>query len=349
MPTEATAPQTLPPQAVVMQMVMGAWVSKVIADLTRLNVPDVLKQHGALSAAEIVAHGVAVNADFLQRALRACASFGILTEDASGKFGPTPLSDVLATDTPGSVKKLIEFFGNSFWKAWTNLYEAIRDGHSQTHNQLGLEFWDYLRANPKEMEDFGEAMKANSTSSLIGVLQYADFSSARKVVDVAGGFGHLLVALLEKYPQLQGVLLDMPDLMPMAKKNFPVKDPAVAARMEYVGGDMFESVPPADTYVMKHIIHDWDDARCVRLLQNCVRSMEEPGRVLCVDAVLPPMGETGGTPAKLLDINMMVLIPGKERTLEQWQALYHAAGLKIKSVTPLVDNFGTSIVEGVKA
>src|SRR5258708_7675827 len=113
MSTQGQATQTLPPQAIVMQMVMGAWVAKVIADLTRLNIPDVLKLHGPLSAAEIVAHGVAVNADFLQRALRACASIGVVTEDVSGRFGPTPLSDALATGTPGSVKKLVEFFGSS--------------------------------------------------------------------------------------------------------------------------------------------------------------------------------------------------------------------------------------------
>ncbi len=353
MPTEATVPQTLPPQAVVMQMVMGAWVSKVICDLTRLNVPDILKRHGAVTAGEMVSrYGVKANPDFLQRALRACASLGVVTEDAAGKFGPTPLSDVLTENTPGSLKKLVECCGSSFWKVWTGLYDAIRTGEPQCRNQLGMEFWDYLRANPQEMEDFGEAMKENSNASLRGVLEYCDFSGARKVADIAGGFGHLLVALLEKYPKLQGVLLDMPDLIPIARHKFPVTDPSIAGRLEYVGGDMFESVPPADVYVMKHIIHDWDDDRCVRLLGNCVRSMEgsstRTGRILCVDAVLPPVGDTGQTTAKLMDINMMVFIPGKERTLQQWQDLYHAAGLEIKNVIPLQDNFGTSVVEGVK-
>jgi ubiquinone/menaquinone biosynthesis C-methylase UbiE len=331
-----------------MQMVMGAWVSKVIADLTRLHIPDTLKCHGALTADEIVAHGVRVNAEFLQRTMRAAASFGLVTEDASGKFGPTTLSDVLAADTPGSVKKLVECFGTSWWKVWTGLYDAIRNGDPQSRNQLGMEFWDYLQANPKEMEDFGEAMKANSTASMQGVLAHCDFSQARKVADVAGGFGHLLIALLERYPGLQGVLMDLPELIPVAKIKLPVTDPQVAARMEYVGGDMFEAVPPADVYIMKHIIHDWPDDRCVQLLSNCVRSMEGNGRVLCVDAVVPPMGDVRGTPSKLLDLHMMVFVPGKERTLQQWQSLYHAAGLEIKSVTPLNDNFGTSVVEGVK-
>src|SRR5258708_6573619 len=126
MSTESTAAQSLPPQAIVMQMIMGGWVSKVICDITRLNVPDVLKQHGPLSAAEMVAHGVDAHPGFLQRALRACASLGIVTEDASGKFGPTLLSDALTADSPVTIKKLAECFGNSWWKVWNGLYDAIR-------------------------------------------------------------------------------------------------------------------------------------------------------------------------------------------------------------------------------
>jgi len=111
---------------------------------------------------------------------------------------------------------------------------------------------------------------------------------------------------------------------------------------------MFDAVPPADVYIMKHIIHDWDDERCIRLLRNCHRSMQGDGRVICVDTVLPPMGDASSATAKLLDLHMMVLIPGKERTQAQWQALYQAAGLQIRSITPIQDNFGTSIIEGVK-
>ncbi|HJY88368.1 MAG TPA: methyltransferase [Candidatus Acidoferrales bacterium] len=345
-----TAVQQSPlPQAVVLQMVMGARVSKIISDVTRLNVPDVLKQHGSMSAAKMVArHGIDARPEFLERALRAGASLGLFTEDAVGEFGPTELSDALTSDSPVSVKKFVECFGGSWWRVWTGLYDAMRTGEPQARNQVGMEWWDYLKANPKEMEDFGEAMKANSLSSMNGVLERCDFTGTKKVVDVGGGFGHLLVALLEKYPGLQGAMLDVPDLIPIAKKSFPQNDPGIASRLEYIGGDMFESVPPAQDYVMKHIIHDWDDERCIQLLRNCHQSMAGDGRVICVDAVLPPMGDTGGTPAKLLECNIMVFIPGKERTRAQWEELYRAAGFRIRAITPLQDNFGTSIVEGVK-
>jgi ubiquinone/menaquinone biosynthesis C-methylase UbiE len=211
-----------------------------------------------------------------------------------------------------------------------------------------MEWWDYLFANPKELEDFGEAMKSNSLSSLRGVLENCDFKGVGKVADIGGGFGHLAVALLEKYPTLQAAVMDVPDLMTLAQERFPVKDRPVANRLEYVGGDMFDSVPPANVYIMKAIIHDWEDEKCIRLLQNCHQSMQGDGRVICVDSVLPPMGNVAGTPAKLLDINMLVFITGRERTEDQWSHLYRTAGFEIRSVTPIHDNFGTSIVEGVK-
>jgi hypothetical protein len=341
--------QSPPPQAVVMQMVMGAWVTKVISEATRLGIPDVVKKHGSMRASEMVANaGIGASPDALERVLRACASLGVFTEDATGKFGPTDLSEVLTSDSPVSVKKLVEAVGGPWYKGWTELLEALKTGKPQVRKVFGLEWWDYLNANPKELEDFGEAMKSNSLNSLRGVLENCDFAGVGKVVDIGGGFGHLAVALLEKYRSLQAVVLDVPELIPVARERFQVGDAAVATRLEYVGGDMFESVPAADVYIMKHIIHDWEDEKCVRLLDNCRRSMKGDGRVICVDSVLPPMGDTAGTPAKLLDILMLVFITGRERTADQWTKLYRASGLEIRSITPIRDNFGTSIVEGVK-
>src|SRR5258706_8392070 len=347
---ESTAvQQTLPPQAVVMQMAMGAWVTKAIAEATRLAVPDIVKQHGQLSAAEMVAaHGVTAVPDALERLLRACASLGVFTEDGAGKFGPTDLSEVLTSDSPVSVKKLVESIGGLWYKGLTGVLEAVQTGKPQARKVFGLDFWDYLNANPKELEDFGEAMKSNSLNSLRGVLEHCDFTGVGKIADIGGGFGHLAIALLEKYSSLQAVVLDVPELIPVARERSPVKDQTVANRLEYVGEDMFKSVPPAGVYIMKHIIHDWEDEKCVQLLRNCRQSMQGDGRVICVDSVRPPMGNTENTSAKLLDILMLTFITGRERTEAQWNNLYRAAGLEIRSITPIRDNFGTSIVEGIK-
>jgi hypothetical protein len=349
MESSTTAKQSVPPQALIGQMVTGAWVTKVMADVTRLGVPDVLKKHGPTCAVELTAkYGIKAMPDALERALRACASLGLFTEDADGKFGPTQLSDVLTADSPASVKHLVQLMGGLLWRVWTGLPEALRTGEPQAHNQVGMDFFEYLGSHPSEMNEFGEAMKGTSAFSMNGVLDKCDFTGVKKVVDVGGGFGHLVVALLEKYPSLRGVLLDRPELIPVAKERFPVNDPTVASRLEYVGGDMFESVPPADAYVLKLIIHDWSDTQCVRILKNCRESMEGNGRVICVDAVVPPMGVTTDSQTKLLDLNMLLVLPGKERTRANWEELYHAAGLEISSVTPIQDYFSTSVVEGAR-
>ena len=123
----------------------------------------------------------------------------------------------------------------------------------------------------------------------------------------------------------------------------------MSSRLEHVGQDFFERVPSADVYVMKHIIHDWEDERCIRLLKNCHQSMDSPGRIFCIDSVIPPMGDSSGVTAKLLDLVMLTFVTGKERTLQQWQELYAAAGFRIANITRLEDNLGTSIIESVKA
>ena len=155
------------------------------------------------------------------------------------------------------------------------------------------------------------------------------------------------MALLERYPHLHGIVVDLPDVIAMARARLSPMS-GIASRLECVGADMFVGVPRGDTYVLKHIIHDWDDDRCVRLLTNCRESMEGNGRSFCVDAVLPAMGDTTGAAAKILDIMVMLAVGGRERTRDQWEGLFGTAGFRISRITPLEDNFGTSIIEGVK-
>jgi ubiquinone/menaquinone biosynthesis C-methylase UbiE len=349
MESASTDPQPSPAQGAVLQMAMGAMVTKVLTEATKLGIPDLVKDHGSLSASEMVScHGVAVDLDSLERVLRACASAGIFTEDHVGKFGPTELSETLTASSPASLKKLVEAMGGTWYKGWTMLGEAIRTGRPQSNNVFGAEWWDFLNANPKELEDFGAAMKSASHNSLRGVLERYDFTGVASIADIAGGFGHMAVGLVEKYSALQATVLDVPSVIRLATEQLAALDPSTKSRLEYVGGDMFESVPQAEAYIMKHIIHDWDDERCVQLLENCRRSMQGNGRVLCIDTVVQPMGSTSDLPAKLVDILMMVVLPGRERTEAQWRRLYDNAGFKVQRIIPLQDNIGTSIVEGIK-
>ena len=159
----------------------------------------------------------------------------------------------------------------------------------------------------------------------------------------------LAIALLERHAHLRACVLDLPAVVKVAERLAAHEAERVRSRLSFVAGDMFAAVPPADTYLVKTIMHDWDDARCVRLLQNCRARLAEGGRILGVDNVLPPMGDTGASGTKLLDMLMMVLLPGKERTEAEWRALHAAAGLRVTAITPINPRSVECLIEGVPA
>jgi hypothetical protein len=236
----------MPPEAIVMQMAMGGWVCRTMSEVSKLDVPDALLARGPQTAAELVAGGIAVNTGALERALRALASVGLFTEGADGRFGLTPVSEVLTSSHPHSVKIVAEEVSGTWLRSFGEIGASIRDGEPHCREVFGMDWWDYLNANPVHLERFGLAMKANSLNSLRGVLEKCDFTGVGLVADIAGGFGHLVIALLQKYPNLKGVLTDLPELIPVSKAKNPVSDPAVASRLEYVGANMFDGVPPAN-------------------------------------------------------------------------------------------------------
>lgn len=335
-----------PPHAVLQEMLFGAWTAKILSEVVRLEVPDAVAG-GARTAEELVRDaGIRAHPGALHRALRACAALGIFTEDSAGRFGPTRLSELLTREAPGTMKGYVEFSGNLLWKVWTGLPEALATSEPQARAQLGMEFFEYLAADPKSLDSFGEALKAHSAVVNKGVLDRYDFSGIRKLVDVGAGFGHLVIAVLGKYLDVHGVVFDLPEVIEAAPTKVPVRSEAIAKRLTYMAGDMFESVPPADAYVLKLIMHDWDDESCARILRNVAEKLEPGGRVIAVDAVLPPLGDVSDVPTKLLDINMMLLLPGKERTRVEWEALYRGAGLAITAMIPIPDAYNTFVIEG---
>jgi hypothetical protein len=331
---------SIPPQGTVMQMMMAAWTAQTISAVTRLGVADVLAKHGALTARELAeAHGIDARPELLERALRAYASVGIFTESADGRFGPTPLSAVLTLESPASVRRFVELIGGRWWPLFGAMPETLRAGQPPPDREPPQRDADRARA-------FAEAMKSRVESTR-GVVDHCDFARARHVVDVGGSFGHLAIALLQHYPELRATVLDRPDVVALAERQAASEDAAIRSRLSFVGGDMFVAVPPGDTYVLKTIVHDWDDARCVRVLGHCRAQLADGGRVVCADKVLPPMGDTGASGAKLLDMLMMVSLPGKERTEAEWRALYDAAGLAVTSITVVNPRSGESIIEGL--
>jgi hypothetical protein len=344
--TLSAGPNEKPPHAVLFEMLFGAWTAKILAEVVRLDVPDALAE-GPLTADELVRKaGVRAHPVALHRALRACAALGLVTEDSVGRFGPTRLSALLTRDTPGTLKRFVEYSGGTLWKIWSGLPEGLATGNSQARAQLGLDFFDYLAANPQALEEFGETLKAHSAVANVGIIERYDFSGIRTLVDVGAGYGPLTIAVLEKYPDIRGTVFDLPEVIDAAPANMPVKSESVARRLSYVPGDMFKEVPPADAYVLKLILHDWDDASCATILTNVCNRLERGGRVISIDNVMPPLGDVSDVPSKLLDVNMMLLLPGKERTRVEWEALYRGAGLTITAMVPVPDAFNMFIIEG---
>jgi len=335
-----------PPHAILFEMLFGAWTAKILAEVVRLDVPDALA-NGPVTADELVRNaGIRAHPVALHRALRACAALGIVTEDSVGRFGPTRLSALLTRDTPGTLKRFVEYSGGTLWKVWSGLPEGLATGVSQARAQLGMDFFDYLGANPVALEEFGETLKAHSAVANIGVIERYDFAGVRTLVDVGAGYGPLAIAVLEKYPEVSGVVFDLPEVIEAAPTHLPVKNEAVARRLSYVAGDMFREVPPADAFVLKLILHDWDDAACAKILANVCARLEAGGRVVCIDNVMPPLGDVSDVPQKLLDVNMMLLLPGKERTRVEWEALYRGAGLAVTALIPIPDAFNMFVIEG---
>jgi hypothetical protein len=331
------------------EMLFGAWTAKILAETVRLDVPDALAS-GPMTADELVSKaGVRAHPVALHRALRACAALGVVTEDSAGRFGPTRLSALLTRDAPGTLKRFVEYSGGTLWKVWTGLPEALATGASQARAQLGLDFFDYLAAHPKALEEFGETLKAHSAVANVGVMERYDFSGIRRLVDVGAGYGPLTIAVLEKYPGISGVVFDLPEVIEAAPTRLPVESDSVGRRLVYAAGDMFKEVPSADAYVLKLILHDWDDASCATILANVCARLERGGRVICIDNVMPPLGDVSDVPSKLLDVNMMLLLPGKERTRVEWEALYRGAGLAITALIPVPDAFNMFVIEGRRA
>lgn len=348
MPITSAHSEEKPPHAILYEMLFGAWTAKVLTEIVRLDVPDALEA-GPMTASELVTRGgIKANPLALHRALRACAALHIFTEDETGRFGPTRLSTLLTTEAPASMKRSFEYSGELLWQVWSGLDAGLATGQPQARAQLGLDFFEYLAAHPRALQTFGDTLKAHNAVTNKGVLERYDFHGIRHLVDVGGGFGLLMIGVLERYPDIvRGTVFDRPETVAMAPKELPVQDANVAARLEYVGGNMFEDVPPAaDAYVLKFVLHNWDDASCARVLKNVAARLDKGGRVICIDNVLPSLGDTSNVPAKLQDLNMMLLLPGRERTRADWEALYAEAGLAISALIPVPDTFGAFVIEG---
>lgn len=331
-----------PPFAQVLQLILGKWVSGTVCALAKLGVPDHVDD--TPRSAEEIAAAVGAKADLLYRLMRAAAGLGVLSETVDGKFVQTPLSAALRSDSVPCVRNMA-MFNSDEWhvRGWGLLDHTVRTGERPVEKIWGVPVFEYLTANQAAGLNFHRGMTDMSTVEGPPVADAYDFTGIETITDVAGGYGLLLALILQKHPGMRGTLYDQAAVIEGASggPTAPVKD-----RVTYVAGDMFASVPKgSDAYIMKHIIHDWPDGLCVKLLQHCRAAVNPGGKLLVVEPVVP--GPNEFHVGKIMDLEMMLFPSGKERTEVEFRELFAAAGWKFTRVIPTASH--VSIVEGIAA
>ncbi len=319
------------------QLLNGFRVTQSLYVAAKLGLADILKD--GPQPVEALAATTGANADALFRVLRALASLGVFAEDAEGRFALTPLATLLQHDHPYAVRAQALFFGDEPYRAWGELYSGVMTGANAFEQVFGAPHFEYLAEHPAQNEIFNRAMSASSRQAAAAIAGAYDFSTAATVVDIAGGQGVLIAAILRANAGLRGVLFDQPhvvaDALPLLKAA------GVAARCELMSGDFFVSVPSGDIYTLRHILHDWDDEHAIAILRSCAEAMAPGGRVLAIESVIEPGNDP--SPAKFLDLMMFVMNGGRERTAEEYRRLFAAAGLNLTRIIP---TGAESLIEG---
>jgi hypothetical protein len=319
-----------PPPIQVLQMMMGHWVAQITAAVARFEVPDQLAK-GPKSAEEL-ARACQANRDAMERLLRAATMVGLLREEG-GRYTNSPTGECLRSGTPGSVRDLvIAELAPGHWLPWGKLYDAVKSGQPTCRATLGMDLWDYYAKNTEEGTCFARGMGNVSAMAVQEVLASSfDWRRFTHVVDVGGSQGVMLQGILHAVPQAKGILFDRPDVIEAGRSA--VNGYGLGDRLSQVAGDFFQEVPAGgDLYVMKLIIHDWDDAHCTTILKNVHRAAKPGAHLAIVEMVRPD--QVAPAPVFLMDLNMLVMLGGRERSEAELRALLAGAGWKLTRVVP---------------
>lgn len=337
-----TAMPQLQPDAILSQMLFGGLMQQSISIAAKFGIADLLVE--IPQTVEELAAETKTHAPSLYRVLRLLASVGIFSETADRKFELTPIAELLRQDAPNSMRDVAIMQGEEWnWRNYGELRHSVKTGETAQEKAHDIPLFEFLAGNPEDEALFSRAMVNLSSSVIPPIVEAYDFSGAGKLVDIAGGHGFLLAAILKANPHLQGVLFDQSTVIDGAVESLKKQD--INDRVELVPGDFFESVPVgADIYTMKHIIHDWDDDESIKILQNIHRAMNEKGKVLIVEMVVPE--GNAPSPSKVMDVQMLIATGGKERTRFEYQKLVESSGFNLTRIIPTRSPF--SIVEAIK-
>ena len=330
-----------------LQLIFGFFPAQVLYVAARLGIPDLLAN--GPQRADRLAQTTSTHAGALSRLLRALAYLGVLEETEPGCFGLTDLGALLRRDVPDSMwATTLLFCGEGAWRSWGSLLTSVRTG--QPAFEAGEEPCTRIAADPQASAEFNQAMSEGTRRDAPGIVESYDFRHLQRLVDVGGGDGTLLAAILAATPDLHGVVFDT--AAGLAQAAARLEAAGVADRAEVVGGDFFESVPEgADGYLMKSVIHDWDDERCVTILANCRRAMADHAKVLIVEPVLPDTVTPSFRRLGVImsDLNMLLNTTGRERTEAEFRSLLGAADLGLVRIVPIPPPSDYSILEATPA
>jgi O-methyltransferase domain/Dimerisation domain len=305
------------------QIFGGSWITQGIYVAAELRIADLLAE-GPRSAEEL-AEQTNTHGGALHRVLRALASVGIFAQDSYRRFTLTPVAELLRSDVADSQRSFAIMMGAEFYETWGKLLHSVRTGEQGFYKMFGMSFFQYMMENPERHGIYDTAMAGFGVAETGSMLDAYDFSRFLSVVDIGGGNGQLLTAILNRYPAIQGILFDLPAVAERARSV--ITDPGLSCRCQVIGGNFFSSVPSgADVYIMRHIIHDWEDDEALVILRNCREAMNSESKILVVETIIPPENEPCF--GKWLDL-MMLLVGGRERTEEEYRRLFSAAGLKV--------------------
>jgi ubiquinone/menaquinone biosynthesis C-methylase UbiE len=325
-----------------LQLLSSLWVTRAVGSFARLGLADVMEDGARDHAAIAAARGLAP--DRVYRLLRALSTVGLVSEPARGQFVLTELGRLLSSHAPGNTRTTAIFLNDYFADMWMHLDDALAGERTAFEALKGRPFFDWLTENPDEARRFNRMMLEVHGPETPAIVAAYDFSPFEHVVDIGGGNGSLLSAVLAAYPNRRATLFDMAEAIAAAKRGEGGPLPGVA----FVAGDVFTTAAPegGDAYLIRHLMHDYDDADCVRILTSVRRAMRPDARVLVLEAPLPSDDSPG--PGRWLDLQVMVLCGGRERTVEEYAALFEKAGLRLARTVPTAHPAMT-VVEAVAA